>query len=234
MLEIEFEPVFSFAKEFPPVLAKKMLPDWIKNLQPVLQDGTLTAKKCPPMIDFLTSGYYIRSVGDYQFKRWVVNGEENIEVSGDLSIKFFEEEKEITIPTIGFHTFEQAPITNNDIRKQIWKFYEFWTVRTPPGYSTMFISPLQFYQPFSIFPSVVDTDDNFGVPQSFPAMSTYNDTETYEWQVKKGDPIVMAFPFKRDSWSSKIVDINLANRPIAMDKSQQSYVADFHKKKNWG
>jgi hypothetical protein len=229
MLEIEFAPIFAFAKEFPPIAAKKMLPDWIKNLPPILEDGTLTAKKCPPMIDFLTGGYYIRSIGNYQFKRSVVRGEETIEVTGDLCINFSEEDKEITIPTLGFHTFDQAPIIKNDIRKQIWKFYEFWTIRTPPGFSTMFISPLQFYQPFSIFPSVVDTDDNFEVPQSFPAMSTYNDVGTHEWEVKKGEPIVMAFPFKRDSWSSKIID----TRPIAMHELKQNYTADFHKKKNW-
>lgn len=233
MLEIEFEPVFSFAVEYPPIPAKKLLPDWIRNLPPSLADGSLTAKKCPPMIDYLTSGYYIRSVGDYHFKRSVINGEENIEINGDLYINFQEEDRQITLPTLGFHTFEQAPILRNDIKKQIWKFYEFWVVKTPPGYSTMFTSPLHFFQPFSIFPAVVDTDDGFGVPQSFPAMSTFIDAGTHEWEVKKGDPIAFVFPFKRESWSNKVLDVNYENRPIAMDKSKQDYKQDFHKKKDW-
>lgn len=230
---IKFEPVFEFAKDVPPLPAKKQFASWIKNLPPNF-NGAQTAKKCPPMIDFMTSGYYIRSVGNYHFKRSVIDDEENIEIVGDHYMTFQESGRDVAIPTLGFHSFDQAPIVYNGIKKQIWKFYEFWTIHTPPGYSTMFIPPLSFYeQPFEMFPATVDTDDNFGVPQSFACISKHQDTGTYEWDVKKGDPIAMVIPFKRDAWDHELLDVDYANREKALDKHVLDYATDFHKKKNW-
>ena len=97
----------------------------------------------------------------------------------------------------------------------------------------MFIPPLFFHQPFQMMPAIVDTDDDFGVPQAFPFTTTYNDNGTYEWEIKKGDPLVLVVPVKRDDWSHTIEDIDHEHRIIALDRHKQSYINDFHKKKNF-
>jgi hypothetical protein len=236
-MKITFEPFFEFSKDHAPIPAKKMLPEWIKNLPPIvtneLGNTFRTAKKCPPMIDFLTSGYYMLSPGNFKFRREVNNNEEDIFINGDMYVRVEEENKVITIPTMSHHTHDQAPIVINGIKKSIWKFNQFWAVHTPPGYSCIYLPPLFFCQHFQMFPAIVDTDDGFGVPQSFPVMSVYNDNSIHEWGIKKGEPLALVIPFKRDDWEHEIADIELANREIALDRNKQRYARDFHKKKNF-
>jgi hypothetical protein len=234
-MEINFHPVFEFAKDHTPILAKKLMPEWIKNLPPIvpgIDDRDIkTIKKCPPTIDFLTSGYYMLSPGNYHFKREINNGEEDIFINGDEYINAIENGKNISMPTLGFHIHDQAPIIINGIKKSIWKIYQFWAIETPPGYSCMFLSPTYFYQPFQIFPAIVDTDDGFKVPQSLPMMCSFDDNETHEWSIKKGDPLALVIPFKRDEWHTTINDVCQENQEIALNRNYQSYDINFHKKK---
>ena len=234
-MHLIFHSIFKFANEHTPVPAKKMMPDWVKNLPPILTSSDnsciKTIKKCPPTIDFLTSGYYMLSPGNFQFRREVNNGEEDIFITGDNYINVVEDDKNITFPTLGFHIHEQAPIVINNIKKSIWKIYQFWAIETPPGYSCMFLPPTYFHQPFQIFPAVVDTDSGFKVPQSLPMMSSFNDSGTHEWTINKGDPLALIIPFKRDEWGHSIVATNKEDLDLAINRTQQSYVNTFHKKK---
>jgi hypothetical protein len=236
-MEIKFEPAFELAKEYPPLPAKKMIPEWFKNLDLTTIEGHGTAKQCPPMIDFFTSGYYIRSVGNFHFKREVVNDEEDITISGD----FFADQSEsseyggqtYSMPLLGLQVHDQIPVVINGIKKSFWKFYEFWVVHTPPGYSCLFLPPTFFYQPFEIVPAIVDTDDDFCVPQSFPTMCSARGNETIEWDVKKGDPIVLVIPFKRDDWKHTNMDIDHSRRKKMIDKNILNYKDNYHKPKKF-
>ena len=75
-----------------------------------------------------------------------------------------------------------------------------WGIKTPKGYSTLFTHPFNRTElPFFTFTGIVDTDNhsgntniNFGVKTGF------------EGVIEKGTPIVQVFPFKRDTWKSKI------------------------------
>jgi hypothetical protein len=74
-----------------------------------------------------------------------------------------------------------------------------WAIKTPKGYSTMFIQPMHRESPFTILPGIVDTD-TYTAPINFPFI--INDLK-FEGLIPKGTPIAQVIPFKRDSWSIK-------------------------------
>ena len=77
-LKIKFhtQPEFLAQPELHPVPAKKLMPNWYKNLKPTFSDEDLwtqldspTAKKCIPFLDSLSSGYIIKAHTDL-FIKW--------------------------------------------------------------------------------------------------------------------------------------------------------------------
>jgi len=187
-----------------PVPAKRFLPDWIKNID---NKNKTSIKKCPPVIDYLISGYCILSPATYHFKREVINGEEEISVDGDIFMTLDMSEVEgapawTEIQTISKHEFHQAPLEINGIRKSIFKIYTYWLIKPPEGYSLAYVPLNLHFLPFEILPAIVDADDKWLAPPSFPAMCSFNDNGTYEWTINAGDPIAKVIPIKREEWSS--------------------------------
>ena len=206
MNTIKFRALYEFAEDYPPIPAKKLIPQWIKDLMPVSSSGNNTAKKCPPLIDMLTTGYYIRAVSNLKFVRTVENNEECLNVTGewivgDKKVTDIFDESSFGVSVMGMHSFDQAPIVINGIRKQIFKFYGMWVTTVPKGYSILYLPVSHFHQNFEILPAIVDADDDWEVPTAFPALASYNGTEETSWEVKAGDPIALAIPFKREEWS---------------------------------
>jgi hypothetical protein len=73
-----------------------------------------------------------------------------------------------------------------------------WAIKTPPGYSTMFIHPqLSMDSPLWAFPGIIDTD-TFIVDGHFSFLVD----KTFKGVIKQGTPLVQVIPFKREDWSS--------------------------------
>lgn len=140
-----------------------------------------TIKKCIPVFDAITAGYIIVSPAD-------------VFVSIKEGQQYFEW---AALDLIAFHPIEQAP--NHPDRKPFAypKWTNYWAVKTPKGYSTLFVQPFHRESVFTILPGIVDTD-TYTAPVNFPMV--INDP-FFEGLIPKGTPIAQVIPFKRESWN---------------------------------
>lgn len=186
---ITFTNVISETDIEKPVPASKMIPDWYKEIDSYVQgkrkpDGngstSATIKRCMPVFDAITAGYIIRLPAD-------------VYVSIKDDVQHFEW---ADFNLVKFHPLEQAPNHPSHNRYAYPKWINPWSIKTPKGYSTLFLQPFHRESIFTIFPGVVDTD-TYTAPVNFPFV--INDPE-FEGLIPKGTPIVQVIPFKRDSW----------------------------------
>jgi len=191
--EIVFTNIFEF-DFFPPKPAVKEVPEWYKNTPEYAHDKGKkliglstphTIKKCMPVFDAITAGYIIYTQVDVYVEQR--NGE-----------PFYSWPSQ---NFIDFHPVIQAPLhpLKNDLMYP--KFMNTYSVKTPKGYSTLFIPPM--HNPskiFTVFEGLVDTDI-YTATVNFPFV--LNDVK-WEGIIEAGTPIVQAIPIKRDSWKHKI------------------------------
>jgi hypothetical protein len=178
-----------------PVPASSLLPDWYKKTENYVTDTKIpidgktsgTIKKCIPVFDSMTTGYFILLPTDIY-----------CEPIGDGNFNFQWPGYDI----LDFHTIEQAklyPIKNEEIGG-IPKFINPWGIKTPKGYSILITTPQHRDLPFTIFPGIVDTD-KYTSSINFPFL--IND-KNFSGIIPKGTPIAQIIPFKRDSWKMSI------------------------------
>jgi hypothetical protein len=193
-MQIIFTNTSNFENLEKPQPASNFIPDWYKAMDSYLDGkkqpsgiGTTTAtiKKCMPVFDSMVSGYIITSPADI----WV-------------SIKDNAPHYEwSSLNLISFHSALQVPYypSNRNFRYPLElypKWNNYWSIKTPKGYSTLFVQPFHRDSVFTIIPGIVDTDI-YTAPVNFPFI--LNDPE-FEGLIPKGTPIVQVIPIKRDSW----------------------------------
>lgn len=195
---IVFTNSFSVPEEYYPQPASAFIPDWYKKLESYsngkkkpLGDGTTaaTAKRCMPVFDAIVGGYIIVSSVDV-----FVSQKENSE---GVKTPYYEWANF----GIEFHAPEQLPEhPHKKNNLAIPKFMNPWAIKTPKGYSTLFISPMHRELPWSIFPAIVDTDI-YTAPVNFPFL--LNDMN-FEGLIPAGTPIAQVIPIQRDEWEMSI------------------------------
>jgi hypothetical protein len=83
---------------------------------------------------------------------------------------------------------------------QPYKFNSKWSIKTPKGYSALFVHPLNRGDlPFYTLSGFVDTDD-YNVPVNFPFLIR----EDFEGIIPMGTPIAQVIPIKRESWTHEV------------------------------
>jgi hypothetical protein len=99
---------------------------------------------------------------------------------------------------ISFHSKDQLPEHPDGLghEKSYPKWNNAWAIKTPPGYSCLFISPLHRETPIIVLPGVVDTD-RYSAPVNFPFVLR---DPKMEGLIPAGTPIMQVIPFKRDEW----------------------------------
>ncbi len=182
----------------PPYPAVKGLPEWYKKMttfsgpdQKLTLDATaqpnITAKKCMPLRDSMTAGYLIPTPMDVM----VSQDGDFIQWTSSLDPATTHLRSQVD----GFHLPEGFN-TNT-----VFKWYNPWIVKTPPGYSCLFVQPFHRTDlPFYIFPGIVDTDIHT-VGVNFPFLMK----EGFNGVIEKGTPMVQVIPFKRENWASEVV-----------------------------
>jgi hypothetical protein len=76
------------------------------------------------------------------------------------------------------------------------KFHNYWTIKTPPGWSCLFVAPLNRASPVvEIISGIVDTD-TYQSLINFPFFAVAPDG-TYT--LERGTPLVQVIPFKRQT-----------------------------------
>lgn len=230
-MKIEFWPLIEEVKQFPPESAKKCFPTWYK-ICPASPEGTKekpsakemaytpeiqcsTIKRCPPVQDFLMSGYVIKNFIDIQITQETsLDGIEKV---------FLYHNKRIGKPYISTHNRNQFPGLGK--KKEVLKLTGVWSIRTPPGYSSLFF-PL-FYHNLSssieFLPAVVDTD-MYHNPVSLPfVLRDINPGSTKEHFFESGAPAIGVLPFKRDEWKSIVYEFPKDNDPSRIRITTQLY-----------
>jgi hypothetical protein len=172
----------------PPVPAKGYMPDWFRKL-PAVDEGVtgpnnsgLTIKRCMPFLDAMTTGWIIPLPATVRLE--ISEGGTRVDAGWDF-------DREL----VSFHGGHQVKGAPQQPRPAC-KFHNFWTVSTPPGWSCLFVDPLN--RPngvFSVIAGVVDTD-TYRAPVHFPFWATAEDGL---YTIEKGTPMVQVIPFRRDS-----------------------------------
>lgn len=221
--KVIFSSLLSFDSRAPEP-AQKNIPSWYKEMVSYGDLGKKpngqgrvdkTIKKCIPVLDAINSGYLFFTHGD-------------IYVSQRDGAPYFEWTGE---PIIEFHNVwqvEKHPFVKNK-KMNVPKYLNPWVMKTPKGYSTLFVPPIHRDTPFKILEGVVDTDD-YNTNVNFPFVLA--DSE-FEGMIPAGTPIAQAIPFQRQEWSHEIgnnADIDKAHN-IQMEMRQ--YFNNYYRNKFW-
>lgn len=181
---------------YDPAPSTKAIPEWYRKMAKYI-DGEkkpngkgelpLTIKACPPFLDSMMSGYTIFT----EYDMHVTQGENGPWLEwrsgGDL---ISTHGKEQIVP-------EQVPEGYSD---QPLKFNNLWQIKTPKGYSTAFMHPVNRTDlPFFTISGIVETDTYKNVI-NFPFLIKAD----FEGVLPAGTPIVQLFPFKREAWNMQI------------------------------
>lgn len=169
-----------------PQPASRFIPEEYKKLKRFENDDlhSPTVKTCMPFLDSLTAGYIIPFDQDY-----VIDP-----VEDDFSITPANKEQN----DFGFHGSVQLPKKWKGVMgKNAGKFHNKWLIKTPPGYSCLFIKPMNRLESrFEIIAGIVDTDTYISLI-NFPFILHQRDKQ---FIIKKGEPMVQVIPFKREEW----------------------------------
>ena len=246
--EIEFsahEDYFSLKEDYP-IPAKLNIPEWYKNLDHTVNN--LTVKGCMPFLDTLTAGYLLKMPQDFHVRHNVNNKDQKGEEFKDSFQTYsLHDQQQILIAKslnlnsgIDVHPIKQlegSPLINKNKNLAFYKILNPWKIKTPSGYSCLFISPLNNSDDrFSIIPGIVDTDV-FPHEINFPIVINGDKYPVLETIIKKGTPYVQVIPFKRDIWNMKLKsrqqkEIQISKISYGLNLLNR-YKNKYWKKKSW-
>jgi hypothetical protein len=213
-----------------PTPASKSISTWYKNLAKsynagknkinINEDGSTDTgvKSCVSYLDAMTFGYTINLHCDIQ----VEIKEDGTQVlswtSGfrPLSPRSFEVASQIpNVPGFGYFT-------------QAWELPYAFTV--PKGYSVLVTQPINRPELNTFVTSgVIDADDLIG-----PGGAPFAIKEGFSGIIEQGTPIMQIIPFKRDSWTSKVIESPFPNGDfISRNKITGWYKKNIWKKKSF-
>lgn len=201
-MKIEFVPTDEQTESFvsPPIPAKDVLAEWYKKMprfhggQPKIINGAVennSIKACYPFYDAMASGYIQKTWCDIHISfdgssaRYNFScGPEIIGIRDSVNIKLSD---------------DYWPI------EFVWKVR--WSIKTPPGWGYMMVSPSnRFDLPFHSPSGIVDSDVfNYVEAGDYPfyIKKSFND-----FIIPEGTPMYQIIPFKRENWKSKTLKLD--------------------------
>lgn len=199
---------FNVAPE--PEPAEKNIPEWFKRIPPFSKTSrdsherkSMNAKKCLPMIDAMSVGFTIPLAIDQHVK---TNHDcSNIQIgptstSLDRGMEFHSLEQVGNSPVFG----PGHPI----------KFINPWVIKTAPGWSTLFVPPINSMEDrFVCLGGLVDTD-KYVKQVNFPGKWLKPDFDDY---LPAGTPLVTAIPIKRS-------DMNIGHKVRQMTDDEMKEI----------
>jgi hypothetical protein len=170
-----------------PVPAAQALPLWLKEMPTDVKGagGAMLAsiKKCPPFVEAMTCGYLMPLPGEATFAM-DAGGRLSFECEGPML------DAQPAVQYAGT-PFAEAVVV---------KFVNPWVIRTPPGYSTLIVPPLNRFEiPFQVLAGVVETDLYYR-EVAFPALCLMRPGQRV--RLARGTPIAQVIPFRRQPWRS--------------------------------
>jgi len=197
-----------------PYPIRKSLPEWFKKVSPHTIDNK-NIKGCIPFLDSISAGYVLPLPQDLHIVHNRYNPDtENKEsyykfalsetLNNDDCVKY-----NMNTSTPQHHPLEQVGgsctfMANKNGNVSVIKILNPWKIKTPKGYSCLFVSP--FYNEmdhFYIINAIVDTD-RFHDWINFPILINNDKYPSFDKIFKQGTPYVQIIPFKRENWKLKI------------------------------
>jgi hypothetical protein len=233
MTNIIFTPAFDVLTEYSPQPASRHVPDWYKTMESYIGEikkpsgegqTSATIKRCMPVFDAITGGYIIPTYVDIFVTQVPALDPNNFGLQE--TAPWYEWP---SMKPIQFHPIEQAP--KHPARKELSedagypKWNNPWGIKTPPGYSCLFVPPFHRDSLFTILPGIVDTD-SYNAPVNFPF--ALNDWK-FEGLIPAGTPMVQVIPFKRDSWQMSIGNEEDIKEQEHINKTLRSRFFDVYK-----
>jgi hypothetical protein len=200
--KIEFFTDHEELLDFAPVPARKVLPDWFKQMSPAidlppgksrfpfglsralrLSNVNATIRRCPGVISYLSEGYLIPLWSDFLVQ---IRGEQVYCVGSNELAHASPHSKQMQYTTM--------PLPEGYLEDSV-KFTNPWKVRTAPGWSVLLSQPFyHFEQRFTAVPGVVDSDVYHHIH-----VNTFFRKGDTDHQLKMGMPFVHVMPFERQA-----------------------------------
>jgi hypothetical protein len=220
---IEFSLVHGAEGDFPvPYPANKDIPEWFRAMPVEAEtEGVMsgTVKNCPPFLEALTCGYIIPLAADMTL---------SLDKDGRLhgqGPSFHDEALGVARSSRMIQSHKPVQVKGSPLENfPVLKIFNPWLLRTSPGYSTLFMAPLNRFQ-MNLYPlgGLVETDV-FYREVSFTSVLTIPRGTTMSFP--RGMPYVQAIPIKRDEFHSEVVPLDV-NEYKAVLTSHSSL--HFHK-----
>lgn len=187
--------------ELRPVAAKEFQPEWWKK-QKVRVDHrgrmSQTIRSCPSMQDWLSMGYYIVADEDIP----VMNGTNWDWPDGSEQFKTLSDKNHFSQSHPSAQLQDSIEYMGADSPvKDAFKISSRWNMKTPEGYSVLFLDPFMFSNKFfACWQGVIDTD-RFSINMDNAQIIFYPKVD-HSFIIERGTPLVQIFPFKREEWAS--------------------------------
>ena len=195
-------------RDFKPVLAKSLAPDWFKKMKVFQHDRgkrMQTIRACPAMDDWLKSGWLILANRDMEVNvdgpfTYTTDAKENEKKSGTNEFKDDNRQGQAS-PShpAGQFGYAFSYLGEDGPVKDAFKMRNAWNIITPKGYSCFYLDPFLFQNNhFATWQGVIDTDD-FNINQDNSQIIFYPKVK-HSFVIPKGTPLVQIIPFKREEW----------------------------------
>ncbi|WP_291296240.1 DUF6065 family protein [Elioraea sp.] len=199
-----------------PVPAKAALPDWFRRLPPVdkprltATNNALTVKRCMPFLDAMVAGWIMPLAATVRLE--ITDGGRTVNTGWEFDGVMVSNHSP---PQVAGNPMEPRPPC---------KFHNYWTIRTPPGWSCLFVPPLN--RPDAVFTcaaGVVDTD-TYASPVHFPFFATAPDGI---YTIARGTPLVQVVPFRRaDLGITAEIRAETDDEAVTRERIRRSTLAD--------
>lgn len=187
-----------------PTPASRFLPEWYKKQPAAIEshkdmsigNPAVTIKKCMPVFDAMTAGYYLYAPCDIYIN--ATNPEEIVKsIPQGMELR-----QERFFAKHAREQYSHLAYDKSKFHNDVVRMTPGWSVGTPDGYSALFISPISAdASPLYMVPGIIDTDQYVSDGHfSFLVDKTFNGV------IRRGTPLVQVIPFKRESWTSKFAN----------------------------
>lgn len=221
-MEIKFYCVDTLKGDAPePISACEEMPSWFKNTENITKSkcpfaflpnldvkAKVNIKNCPAMFDYLSTGYVIRAWDNFIVR----NIDGKLYVNWEKYIVHAEPSREVF--TTHYTKDQMSGMCGKDepLYGGFHKMLTPWFVKTPPGVSLYITNPSQYRDKrFTSVDGVIHPEEKpitlqwfFEWNKELPlnVSEEYFDVKTQV--IKKGTPLFVVIPFKRDTYKSKV------------------------------
>ena len=140
-----------------------MLPDWFRRIAPIdlehvaARDNGITVKRCMPFLDALSTGWILPLAAEVRLE--IMDSGKTVDSGWEFDRTMVSNHSPHQIT--GHPSMPRPPC----------KFHNYWAIRTPPGWSCLFVPPLNRSNGvFEVVAGIVDTD-TYAAHIHFPVLS---------------------------------------------------------------